>query len=284
MNAKQIKNEREIKSVKNSAIKSKKNAKSTNALKEILARVSPVEQAKVDATMMMSARIQDAMMAKGWNNKHLLLAMGKKHASVVSKWLSGTHNFTIETLVELESALEVPLLDLGEARNGLNVRYAVGAANAVFVGESSVPYSVEFSDNNATKSEFVIVGIELLELCIHATPSPLQKNEAYNFDLRLEHKPSTQTNEWRVDCRVMVHRAQQNAGTKNAKKIPLGSLCVGVTFANSKQTNLKNRLEELNNIVLNTTRGIMWAHFSGTHLRSAVLPGVQITTAKSTKP
>ena len=38
--------------------------------------------------------------------------MGKHSPSLVTKWLSGTHNFTVDTLIELEHVLEIDLFHL----------------------------------------------------------------------------------------------------------------------------------------------------------------------------
>ena len=71
--------------------------------------------------MMLAAKIADAMKAKKWKNKDLLEAVGKGNPSIITKWLSGTHNFTVDTLVELEKALSVKLLDLGQKREQMQV-------------------------------------------------------------------------------------------------------------------------------------------------------------------
>jgi transcriptional regulator with XRE-family HTH domain len=85
------------------------------ALNSLLSEITPEEQAKTDAKMLLAAKIADAMQAKGWNNKRLMQAMGKSNPSEITRWLSGTQNFTVETLVDLERVLEIKLLDLGEA-------------------------------------------------------------------------------------------------------------------------------------------------------------------------
>ena len=82
------------------------------ALSTLIDRIGPVEQAKTDAQMVIAARIDDAMRVKGWGKKELIAALGKGKPSVVTKWLSGTHNFTVEILVELENALGISLLNL----------------------------------------------------------------------------------------------------------------------------------------------------------------------------
>jgi transcriptional regulator with XRE-family HTH domain len=83
-----------------------------SALDTLLDEITPLEQAKTDAKMMLAARIADALKEKKWKNKDLLAAVGKDNPSVITKWLSGTHNFTVDTLVELENALDISLLNL----------------------------------------------------------------------------------------------------------------------------------------------------------------------------
>ena len=75
--------------------------------------------------MLLAAKIADAMKAKGWKNKDLLKAMGKNNPSEITKWLSGTHNFTVETLVELENVLNVKLLNLNYPKEETVTRYHV---------------------------------------------------------------------------------------------------------------------------------------------------------------
>lgn len=87
------------------------------ALDHILDQITPLEQEITDAKMMLAVRIADAMEAKNWKNKDLLKAVGRDNPSVISKWLSGTHNFTPENLVEISRALGISLLNLGEIRS-----------------------------------------------------------------------------------------------------------------------------------------------------------------------
>lgn len=87
------------------------------ALNNLLSEVLPAEQAKTDAKMLIAVKIADAMQAKGWNKTRLMKEMGKTNPSEITRWLSGTQNFTVETLVDLERILEIKLLDLGESKN-----------------------------------------------------------------------------------------------------------------------------------------------------------------------
>lgn len=81
-------------------------------LDELLDEITPLEQKRTDTRMLLAARIYDAMRAKGWNNNDLMKALGRNTPSIITKWLSGTHNFTTDTLVELEDVLGITLLNL----------------------------------------------------------------------------------------------------------------------------------------------------------------------------
>lgn len=87
-----------------------KNSNST--LDDLLDSISDEEFGMADKKMGMAAKIADAMEEKGWKHKDLIGAIGKGNPSEVTKWLSGTHNFTMETLIKLERALEINLLKL----------------------------------------------------------------------------------------------------------------------------------------------------------------------------
>ena len=66
---------------------------------------SIAEFEKTKKRMLLAAKIADAMKAKGWNKGKLAEALDQ-HQSVITKWLSGTHNFTADTLFDIERVLE----------------------------------------------------------------------------------------------------------------------------------------------------------------------------------
>lgn len=84
------------------------------ALNRLFSEITPEEQAKTDAKMLLAVKIADAMKAKNWNKKQLMTKMGKTNQSEITRWLSGTQNFTVETLVDLERVLDIKLLQLNE--------------------------------------------------------------------------------------------------------------------------------------------------------------------------
>lgn len=86
--------------------------KKQSLLDELLSEITPEEQEKTDVKMQLAAKISDTMAAKGWNNKMLMKALGKKNPSEITRWLSGTHNFTVDTLTDLGRVLETNFLNL----------------------------------------------------------------------------------------------------------------------------------------------------------------------------
>ena len=74
---------------------------SSPILKGIRDSISPIELAKTKKRMAIAARIDDILKQKGWKKKELADKLGKR-PSEITKWLSGTHNFTTDILTEIE--------------------------------------------------------------------------------------------------------------------------------------------------------------------------------------
>ncbi len=81
----------------------------------LLAEISPEIQAHTDRKMRLAAVLDDSIKLKGWNKKEFAVKVGRK-PSEISKWLSGTHNFTVETLTDIEGVLGIELLNLSGKR------------------------------------------------------------------------------------------------------------------------------------------------------------------------
>ena len=85
----------------------------SDLLSELLSEISPQEQAKTNKRMLLAARIDDAMKAKGWKKGDLAREMNKQ-PSIITRWLSGTNNFESDTLFELEDKLGIKLINVEE--------------------------------------------------------------------------------------------------------------------------------------------------------------------------
>lgn len=63
----------------------------------------------VSKQMALAVRIDEAVKAKGWSKKEFAQKMGKKPPEI-SRWLSGCHNFTTDTLWKIEEVLDIRLI------------------------------------------------------------------------------------------------------------------------------------------------------------------------------
>ena len=73
--------------------------------------VDPEIRKSVDLSFQIVDRIHELLREKGLMQKDLAALMGKSEAEI-SKWMRGTHNFTIDTLVSIEIALGAPILQV----------------------------------------------------------------------------------------------------------------------------------------------------------------------------
>ncbi|MCL4282151.1 MAG: helix-turn-helix domain-containing protein [Flavobacteriales bacterium] len=81
-------------------------------LDELLAQITPQQQEKVSIKMRAAVRIADRLEELRMQKKELAEACGLKGSSMVTKWLSGGHNFTLDTLVDIGHALGMSVADL----------------------------------------------------------------------------------------------------------------------------------------------------------------------------
>ena len=82
----------------------------TGVLADLLANIDEKELTKTRKRMMLAAKIEEAMKRCGYNQTQFAHLM-KKSTTVISEWLSGERNFTTDTLMDIEDALGVRLLD-----------------------------------------------------------------------------------------------------------------------------------------------------------------------------
>jgi transcriptional regulator with XRE-family HTH domain len=83
----------------------------SSKLQELLDEVTPLEMEQTKVKMQLAARIEDFMRAKGWNKSQFAEKVGK-NPSEITKWFSGTQNFTTDVLTEIATALGVELTAL----------------------------------------------------------------------------------------------------------------------------------------------------------------------------
>ncbi len=81
-------------------------------IKKALEQTPKLQQTITHKKMMLSVKIIERMKQLKWKKLDLVHSLEKNNPSIITKWLSGTHNFTIETLFEIEEVLGITLVDL----------------------------------------------------------------------------------------------------------------------------------------------------------------------------
>lgn len=82
---------------------------------ELLELVPKEKRREAELSYGIARRIHEVLLRKGWNQADLARATGKKE-TVVSRWMSGTHNFTIQTIAEIETAMGECILAVKQYR------------------------------------------------------------------------------------------------------------------------------------------------------------------------
>ncbi|MCX7743846.1 MAG: helix-turn-helix domain-containing protein [Flavobacteriales bacterium] len=91
--------------------KSGKNLFKGNLLKNLLQEMQEIEKIRVETKFNLANNIEALLKNKGISKSEFAALMGKS-PSEISKWLSGKHNFTIDTLMEIAHALRTDLTEL----------------------------------------------------------------------------------------------------------------------------------------------------------------------------
>ena len=77
-------------------------------------KVSAEIRRRVDLSFLIVDRIHSILQERGLKQKDLAMMLGKQE-SEISKWMRGTHNFTIETISSIEHVLGQAILQVVEA-------------------------------------------------------------------------------------------------------------------------------------------------------------------------
>lgn len=71
----------------------------------------PEIESFIDKNLAITEKVRIAMEIKGWKSQDLAQAMDK-NASELSKWLSGMHNLTLKSIIKMEMALGIDLIQV----------------------------------------------------------------------------------------------------------------------------------------------------------------------------
>ena len=85
--------------------------KRSKIIEERRRHINPEVKERVSLSFQIVDRIHQILVERNLRQKDLALMLGKSEAEI-SKWMRGTHNFTIETVVAIEEALQAPVLQV----------------------------------------------------------------------------------------------------------------------------------------------------------------------------
>jgi transcriptional regulator with XRE-family HTH domain len=85
-------------------------------LEERRKKVSPEIRQFVNKSFDVADRICEILKEQGKDQKTLARSLGKSEAEI-SKWMRGTHNFTLKTLAKIEIVLGVSLIEVSKKHN-----------------------------------------------------------------------------------------------------------------------------------------------------------------------
>jgi transcriptional regulator with XRE-family HTH domain len=97
---------------------------------EIMEEISPDYLEKTRKRMLVASIIDNGIKAKGWRKTDLAKAL-KKRPSEITKWLSGTHNFNMDTLMDIEQILGIRLINVEMPVKPKTVRYSIEVSEKV---------------------------------------------------------------------------------------------------------------------------------------------------------
>lgn len=110
-------------------------------IEKILKRTDPVKAQIIKKKMFFAKHLYDLIVAKHLSQKAFAEQLDK-HPSEISKWLSGTHNFTLDTIFEIEAKLDVKLVNVFEPKSKQKLITWTGTFN------SSQNQLLAFRDNS----------------------------------------------------------------------------------------------------------------------------------------
>jgi transcriptional regulator with XRE-family HTH domain len=113
---------------------------SSKAIDSILKEIDPKLEKQVEFRMKLAAKIDNARKKLGWNKKQLAEKLSKR-PSEISKWLSGTHNFTSDTLFDIQVLMGIELINLNEKPKEQVLRFSFEVSQT----ESGKTYNYGYS-------------------------------------------------------------------------------------------------------------------------------------------
>jgi transcriptional regulator with XRE-family HTH domain len=121
---------------------------SSPLIQKILEEANPLHKIQNNNRIALACRIDELIKANGYNNSTFAKKLGKQ-PSVITKWLSGTHNFTMDTLDEIAYHLGVESLHLFQPQQTQTI-YQKTIQVVTKIAEEDLKYNCNSAENNAS--------------------------------------------------------------------------------------------------------------------------------------
>ena len=105
-----------------------------------LRKEEPLERKRARTSMLLAAIIIKALRVRKWNKLEFAKQVNKK-PSVITKWLSGTHNFTSDTLSDIEHILGIQLFNCDQGDNEITFKAAISAGMTINIFPTDATYT-----------------------------------------------------------------------------------------------------------------------------------------------
>ncbi len=79
--------------------------------RQCIAAIPAEQKAEFELSFGIAERISEILRARGLTQKEFAGQLNKRE-SEISKWLTGRHNFTMQTIAKIETALGCKLIDI----------------------------------------------------------------------------------------------------------------------------------------------------------------------------
>jgi transcriptional regulator with XRE-family HTH domain len=111
---------------------------SSELIDQLMAEITPEEQERTNQRMLIASKIEEARKQNGLSKGKFAALLNKK-PSEISRWLSGTHNFSLDTLTDIQRVLGVRLLNTEADNNKLNIQYnIIVSGNSILTTEEAI--------------------------------------------------------------------------------------------------------------------------------------------------
>lgn len=111
-----------------------------NATLESIRQETPAYiKREIDLSFYIVDKIAEILQLRGMTQKDLANLLGKKE-SEISKWMTGTHNFTLRSIAKIENALKVSIFDFEKDQYSDNefLKADVNAFTVIIVDDNKI--------------------------------------------------------------------------------------------------------------------------------------------------